>query len=320
MGNQHSSPDSAPPPLVRVQRSRPAMATIFEVLVVGEDAEQLTSAAEAALDEIERIAMRFNRHHPQSEVARVNREAARSPVRIDRELAWLVALGQTAWEATGGVFDLACGPIAGAESATWRDVRFDPAEGTIAFAREGVRLDLGAIGKGYALDRAAEILVEQGVTCGLLHGGTSSVLALAADPATPAGWPIALSDPWPAAEGADAIPLATLSLARQALSCSFVFPPERGAESGEQPSSRPSDVIDPRSGQALAEQAGCVVVTESATEAEILSTAALCLGREAAAAFLIARPEAAWHLGWMHPPEHRPRLEWLGPRGNPFAG
>lgn len=280
----------------RIQRSRAAMATVFEVLLVGDDVEHLAATAEAALDEIQRIARRFNRHDPQSEVARINRAAAAGPVQVDHELAWLLALGQSAFDLTSGAFDLACGRGAGAPPGSWREVRFDPSARTIAFTSERPQLDFGAIGKGYALDRAAELVREQGITIGLLHGGTSSVLALESDSSAAAGWPIELADPWSAAAA-----IGSVALRQQALSCSFVFPSAQ---------EHASDLIDPRTGDVLAAQAGCVALASSATEAEILSTAVLCLGASAARDWL-RRAAIEGQVGWMHPPEGNPRLEWL---------
>src|SRR5947207_1225030 len=67
----------------------------------------------------------------------------------------------------------------------------------LRFCRPGVEINLGSIGKGYALDRVAERLREKwGVTTGLLDGGTSSLLALGTPPGEPRGWLVGLKHPW----------------------------------------------------------------------------------------------------------------------------
>jgi thiamine biosynthesis lipoprotein ApbE len=73
-------------------------------------------------------------------------------------------------------------------------IELDPANFTIRFLRPGVMLDLGAIGKGYAIDQAAEILRDAGVKSALIHGGTSTVYAIGAPPNAPA-WNIAIQHP-----------------------------------------------------------------------------------------------------------------------------
>ena len=68
-------------------------------------------------------------------------------------------------------------------------VDLDPAARTIRFRRPGVRLNLGSIGKGYALDRASEVLLGMGVADFLFHGGQSSLLARGSALKVP-GWPL----------------------------------------------------------------------------------------------------------------------------------
>ena len=80
-------------------------------------------------------------------------------------------------------------------------VQLNPADFTVQFAREGVMLDLGAIGKGYAVERAAEVLREAGVTSALVHGGTSTVQALGQPPGEEF-WKIAIETPSPAPDDA----------------------------------------------------------------------------------------------------------------------
>ena len=73
-------------------------------------------------------------------------------------------------------------------------VHLDAKNFTVQFAREGVTLDLGAIGKGYAIDRAIEVLRDAGITSALLHGGTSTVYALG-HPPDAEYWKVAVENP-----------------------------------------------------------------------------------------------------------------------------
>ena len=88
-----------------VHHARPAMATLFEVVLIGDDEEHLAAVAEAALDEITRVERLLSRHDPRSEVARLNREAASGEVLVDRELFELLQLCEVYHVMTGGYFD-----------------------------------------------------------------------------------------------------------------------------------------------------------------------------------------------------------------------
>ena len=136
-------------------------------------------------------------------------------------------------------------------------------------------LDLGAIGKGYAIERAAELLREAGVTSALLHGGTSTVYGLGKSPEGQS-WQVALEHPRgrtqsPAQRTAE--PLAIVPLENEAVSVSAVW--GRSFEAGGQTFGH---VIDPRSGQPVSSSLLAAVVLPSAVETDALSTALLTAG------------------------------------------
>jgi thiamine biosynthesis lipoprotein len=130
-------------------------------------------------------------------------------------------------------------------------------------------LDLGAIGKGYAIDQAAETLREAGVTRALLHGGTSTVYALGRPPGDEP-WKVAVESP----PGQEAAPwVAAVPLDDEALSVSAVW-----GKSFEHEGKTFGHVLDPRSGQPADHAVLAVVVLPSATETDALSTALLVAG------------------------------------------
>lgn len=228
-----------------------AMGARFELVLGGRDAARARAAGEAALAQIEQLDQRWSRFRNDSLIARVNRDAAREPVRVDFETFELLEACVQLRERTRGAFDIAARAGSTSDGPSYE---LDGVARTVRFTRADVALDLGAIGKGEALDRAREVLLECGVECALLHGGTSSVLALGAPPGESA---------WRVAVGARVFELCDESLSVSA---------PRGA-AGE----RTPHVFDPRSGRGLDSTTRCVARSPSGRLAEAWSTAALVL-------------------------------------------
>src|SRR6185369_11639364 len=145
-----------------------------------------------------------------------------------------------------------------------RRVRLDDDAQTVRFTAKGVRLDPGAIGKGWAIDRAVARLREAGIARALLHGGTSSVYGLGAPPRARA-WTVAVQDPL-RPEGR----LARVALRDRALGVSCIY--GRTFLRGER---RQGHVIDPRDGRPVDHTLLAAVICDSATDADALSTALL---------------------------------------------
>jgi thiamine biosynthesis lipoprotein len=144
-------------------------------------------------------------------------------------------------------------------------------------------LDLGAIGKGYAVERAAEVLREAGVTSALIHGGTSTVQALGPPPGE-AFWKIAIETPSTAPAASPTL-LATVPLKEEAMSVSGV------QESSFQAAGRTyGHIIDPRTGEPAIGTVLAAVVLPSATETDALSTALLTVGAAGHDAIAKLRP------------------------------
>jgi FAD:protein FMN transferase len=249
------------------------MGTRFEVFLRGEDAEHLEAVAAAVCEEVARLDSVLSRFDPRSEVARVNREAALRAVRVDRELFALLARCDRARDLTEGYFDVTRGGglSLDAERCAVRLARADD--------QPGGSIDLGAVGKGYALDCGREILSRYGVRSALLQGGTSSVLALGGE-----AWPVELRHPL----RPDLI-VGRVELRARSLSCSAV----RHAGEGR------SDVRNPLTREPLDGDAACVVLAADATDAEFYSTALLAMGRRRAARYLGERPALGVAAGWI---------------------
>jgi len=272
---------------------RRAMGTFFEILVVGASESHLRSAAEEALGEIERLEDQLSLFLPTSEIARINALAHAEALPVESGLYDLLTRAVQLTGATDGAFDVTIAPLMEAWGFRGEGARDLGAArracgvaglrleaGTIRFLQPGLRLDLGAIGKGYALDRAAARLRALGVECALLHGGRSSVYAMGAPPGE-SGWTLGLVDPRD-----DEHRLGTIRLRDRALSISSSL--GRVVQHG---SERIGHVIDPRTGRPVP-RPGAWAVAPSAADTDALSTAFLVGGAALARTYVGAHPEA----------------------------
>jgi FAD:protein FMN transferase len=263
-----------------------AMATRFELLLDGADPVRLRAAGEEALAEIARVEAQLSRYRPSSDIAWINARAGRDPVRVDPRVLSLLEQCREIGRLTDGAFDLTVGPLLRAwgfvggngsppDAATLSAARalvgldnleLDHAAGTARLRREGMELDLGAVGKGYALDLAVAVLEEHGVPRALLHGGTSSVHVVGS-PGRGGQWRVA----WRVLGRRDAP--RRLRDARRALSVSAAH--GKGFSEGGRWNGH---VLDPRRGMPAHAAASACVVGPSSTSCDALSTALLVNG------------------------------------------
>ena len=272
--------------------ARNAMATRFEIVLHGPSQSRLRGAGEEALAEVQRIEAQLSIYEPTSEMARVNACAARQPVRVSPPVFRLLEQARLLHRDSGGAFDITIAPLVRCwgfmdGSGSWPDpgevdrvgrhvgmqhVILDGENLTVQFDAEGVMLDLGAIGKGHAIDRAAETLREAGVTSALLHGGTSTVYGIGKPPEDDA-WKVAIESP--SGDGVTPQWLATVPLLDEALSVSAVW-----GKCFEHEGKTFGHVLDPRAGRPVSNAVLAAVVLPSATETDALSTALLVAGPE----------------------------------------
>lgn len=273
------------------------MATRFELVLHGEDTAALRAAGEEALDEIAQLEDELSYFRPTSQIYRLNQEAAMHPLRVTPWLFSLLKQARELSDESGGTFDITVAPLmrcwgfytregrvpdpgvlAAARSCVGVHlVQLNEADSTVHFTRAGVQLDFGSIGKGYAVERAGQLLRESGITSALLHGGTSTVLAIGAPPNSN-GWKIALEHPanlQGSQEHTDVMvrPLATVTLRDESLSVSAVW-----GKSFTAADKSYGHVIDPRTGQPTEGALLAAVVLPSATQSDALSTMLLTLG------------------------------------------
>jgi FAD:protein FMN transferase len=288
------------------------MATRFEIALHGGNPISLRAAGEEALDEVDRLENLLSLYRPGTEIARLNAQAHLSPVRVSPEVFRLLERARELSAETKGAFDPTIAPLvrawgfmggtgaaadettiaAAKEAVGFHLVELNSDEFTVRFKREGVMLDLGAIGKGYAIERATELLRECGVTSALIHGGTSSSAAIGRAP-DGLPWKVAITAPFNQSDQ----PFAVVELEDASLSVSAVW--GRSFKLGEETLGH---IIDPRTGKPARNAFMTAVVLPSPTEGDALTTA------------LLTEPTLA---GALH--SRRPQMKSVVLSGNPCA-
>lgn len=277
------------------------MATTFEI-VLPFGTPRANEAADAALDEIDRLEQQLSVYRLSSEMSRINQLAPVQPVRAEDGLFQLLQRAGAIHKETGGAYDIASGALIKAwgffkgpprvptapeleqarAGSGMTHVQLDAAVQEIRYTVPGVEINLGSIGKGYALDRAAAVLREEFDICSaILHGGTSSVLALGAMPGQKDGWPISLHHPWQQEQS-----LGTLWLQDEGMGTSattYRHLEHEGRKLGH--------LLDPRSGWPAEGTASASVVARSAALADALSTAFFVLGLDGARSYCEQHPD-----------------------------
>jgi len=284
---------------LRVQRR--AMACRFEITLSGEDSAFLEAARDALL-EVDRVESRLTVFRETSDLIDLNQRAARETVPLDAELFSLLEACRLLSVETDGAFDPTSTPLSRCWGFLRREGRL-PAESeieaaracvgmnavaldgsatSVRFERDGMELNLGGVGKGYALDRVSKLLIECGVEHALVSAGGSS---LRAGGGRGGGFRVDLRTP------ARDAPLVRLRLRNASLGtsgASLQFVEVEGRRYGH--------VIDPRTGWPARGILSASVVTDDATRADALSTAFLVGGEGLARRYCEAHPNVAVFL------------------------
>jgi thiamine biosynthesis lipoprotein len=290
--------------LVPIQHQRYVMGTMVEVVVYAEAKESGERAVEKAMNEIVRLDRVLSSFKPDSDLSTLNRDGGHGFVRVDPSLYDIVTQSVSWSRRTGGRFDVTIAPL----MRTWTqafETGLPPTAAQIEAARRCVgteqietappdrirfrsaclEIDLGGIGKGYAVDRALEVLKAEGIDRALINAGGSSIGAIGTPPGK-AGWPVRLGAP---VGGRDVLLLRDASMSTsQQRSRSFA----RGAGSF-------GEIFDPRTGAPIAERNAVTVVTASGTAAEALTKALLMVAPTEAPTLLDAIPDVS--AIWMSP-------------------
>jgi FAD:protein FMN transferase len=285
--------------------SREAMACTFEVFINAGQYQHGTEAALAALDLVDQLEDQLSVYREHSEISRINRRAASGSVSVEPRLFALLLRAVELHRDTGGAFDVTSGRLssvwgftrrrgtipAGDDLETARAsvgseyLELDAAQRCLRFQRPGLEINLGSIGKGYALDRCDERLAAEDVNDFLLHGGSSSVLArgtsgmLSAEP----GWLVGVRNPMHPRRRVGTLRLTNRALATSGSGTQFFMHEGR----------RYGHILDPRTGWPAEGVLSVSVLAPTATDADALATAFYVMGPRQAHDYCQKHPDVA---------------------------
>ena len=274
-----------------------AMATLFRVTLPR--GPQARATADSVFALFRAVDARMSEWKPSSPLSEVNRMAGKAPVAVPADLRAVVRRGLEVGDLTGGAFDITWAALWGlwdfkaahprvppaeeirrrAALVDYRKVIVDDARGTVFLPEGGMKIGLGGIAKGYALDRAADLLRRRGVRDFLILGG-GQVLAGGRHGSRP--WRVGIRDP----RGGPEDIFATLEVEDVSTSTSGDY--ERFFI---QDGKRYHHILDPRTGWPAQGLRSVTVVSPDATLADALSTAILVLGEERGLALADSLPE-----------------------------
>ncbi len=287
-----------------LQITRRAMACDFAVLL---NAGQFAAASELAveaLDLVEALEDQLTVYRDHSEVSRINRSAADEAMPVDPRLFELFQHAVELHRETNGAFDITAGPL----SKVWgfyrrqgrvpdkKELRhtldqvgsnwleLDADARTIRFNKPGVEINLGGIGKGYALDRCVEFLLESDVEHFLIHGGQSSVCARGSRMnagGAKGGWVVGLKHPL-----RPNLRLAEIRLRDRALGTSG-----SGTQSFHHQGRRYGHILDPRTGWPSEGVLSATAIAPSAATADALATGFYVMGVDQTMNFCERHPD-----------------------------
>jgi thiamine biosynthesis lipoprotein len=273
---------AANPLLKRFEYSLPRMGTMFRIEMYAGDSVQASKAAEAAFARAEELEQIMSDYRADSELMRLSREGATAPFPVSSDLYDVLAKSLWVSELSHGLFDVSVGPLVdlwrGARKTgrlpdpveitkarylvDYRNIELDPARHTVLLKHAGMKLDLGAIGKGYAADQMLAVLRSQGIDHAMVVAGGEVIVG--EPPPGNSGWKVGVDTADADAGG----PPCTLLLRTAAVSTSgdeHQFLEVNGL--------RYSHVINPATGWALEGESSTTVMARDSTTADALATA-----------------------------------------------
>jgi thiamine biosynthesis lipoprotein len=277
-------------------RAEAIMGTSIYVELWSDDAAKGDAAIEAVMAEMRRIDELMSHYKPESQLSQINARAAQEPVQVDPELFDLIKLSTHYSIITEGAFDITYASVghlydyphhvrpteeqikAALPGVNWRNMLFDAEHHTVRFEHPGMRIDLGGIGKGYAVDRGIAILQARGFTHALVTaGGDSRIIG----DRMGRPWIVGIRNP----DDKNKV-VTRLPLINSAMSTSGDY--ERYFDEG---GVRYHHIIDPRTGHPASKVRSATILGPTATETDGMSKTAFVLGPEKALEIINRMPQ-----------------------------
>jgi thiamine biosynthesis lipoprotein len=292
------------------------MGTVFTVAVYGRDRTFLSEVVEEVFEEVDRLDQQMSNYKAESELSAINRTAASRPVVVEPGLFHLLEISVGRSEETDGAFDITVGPLMKSwgffrgrgrlptqaeinqalKRVGYQHLKLDAEGRTIRFDEEGVEIDLGGIAKGYAVDRAVEILRSNGITAALVSSGMSSIYALGSPPGEQ-GWKITVRDPYDAHKGGDVFHLQNYSVSISG--CYERFFKLAGKNY--------CHIMNPHTGRPVEDMLSTAVLAPTGTDTDGRSAGFFVMGVERSRKYLAVHPNltVVFYLPSGAPPEYK---------------
>jgi len=316
LSSAQESPEAPQPQARFVHKKKYVMGTVFEIAAYGELRPQLSAAVDLALQEVVRLDDVMSDYKADSALSRLNHSSHSRPQRVPPDLYRVIGEALRYSRLSGGKFDVTVGPLVNLWKAAirggqppssadeekvracvgYQKVELLPPD-RVQFHSPCTRIDLGAIGKGYALDRAAAVLRAHGVSRALLDAGGSTLVALGTPPGQ-AGWLVHLRDP--SNRVGPAVMLSDSSVSTSEQTPPSLLSPEQAGH-----------IIDPDSGAPERTPFTVSVIASTGTASDALSTTLLLAGPDKGEELVktVAGVAAVWIS-----PDGKSELASSGPR------
>jgi len=293
---------AAEPPLARFESTQPQMGVPFKVILYAAGQEAANAGFDAAFSRVAELNRSLSDYDPQSELSRLSRAAPTTqPLHVSDPLWLVLSRSQKLAEQTDGAFDVTVGPyvrlwrrarrekqmpsperLAEARAAVgYQNLSLHEADHTAELHKPGMRLDLGGIAMGYAVDEMLRVLAERGITRVLVDA--SGDIGVGDPPPGKSGWTV------------DVLPLSTAGTPQRRVRLSHAAVTTAGDAhqhvvlNGK----RYSHIVDPRTGLGITDRVGIAVIARDCLTADSLDTAASVLGPQAAIKLVEQTPGAA---------------------------
>ena len=278
------------------KRTDAIMGTRIYVELWDTDAAHGEASIDAVMADMRRIDDLMSHYKPESQLSKINQHAAEAPVVVDKELFDLIKLSTHYSEITEGAFDITYASVgylynypnhvrpteeqikAALPAVNWRNMKFDDAHHSVFFEHKGMRIDLGGIGKGYAVDRGIEILQKRGIQHAVVTaGGDSRIIGDHMGRA----WLVAIRHPDDPNKVVTRIPLSDAAMSTSGDYERYFD--ENGV--------RYHHIIDPRTGHSASKVRSATIIGPTATQTDGMSKTAFVLGAEKALEIINRMPE-----------------------------